>query len=105
VKDTRALRQLNKQEKMQRLNKVRTLHTSNDEDEVWVMLERVSQKMFKWSGGRGTRLSSSDLGASLEIIEGKEPGEQERAAKICSPKNPETLGTNMVFRKLFDFKL
>lgn len=64
MKDTRALRQLNKQEQMQRLNKVRTLHTSNGEDEVWVMLERVSQKMFKWSGGRGTRLSSSDLGAS-----------------------------------------
>lgn len=75
---------------MQKLNKVHTLHTSNGEDEVWVMLERVSQKMFKWSGGRGTFLASSDLGASLEIIEGKEPGEQERAAKICCPKDPET---------------
>ena len=69
------------------------------------MLERVSQKMFKWSGGRGTFLASSDLGASLEIIEGKEPGEQKRAGKICRPKDPETLGTNMIFRKLFDFKL
>lgn len=90
---------------MQRLNKVCTLRTSNGEDEVWVMLESVSQKMFKWSGGRVALLSSSDFGASLGIIEGKEPGELERAAKICNPKDPETLGTNTVFRKLFGFKL
>lgn len=50
MKDTTAWRQLNKHEQMHRLNKVLTLRTSNGEDETWVVLGRVSQKMFKYSG-------------------------------------------------------